>query len=167
MSYWNRHNTDKLFFFWSGPFSQWAMRPMKVAGVEYNCCEQFMMASKARLFKDSHVLAAIMASKDPSHQKQWGRKVRNFDKAAWDNVARDVVFMGNYAKFSQHPDLLKQLKDTGDMTIVEASPHDKIWGIGLHARDPRAKDPSKWLGTNWLGECIMRVRTKLKREGKI
>lgn len=165
--YGNRHSDDKFFFFWSGPFSQWAKRPMTVEGKAYNCCEQYMMAEKARIFGDSFIAGRIMSAKDPKEQKRLGRMVMNFDKAKWDTVAKDVVYRGNYAKFSQNEDMLAELRNTGDRMIVEASPKDSIWGIGLHARDPRAKDPSQWPGTNWLGECIMRVRDKLREEGRL
>lgn len=157
----------EFHFFWSGPFSQWAIRPTTIDGVKFNCCEQYMMAEKARLFSDSYVLSEVMRASDPAVQKVWGRRVQNFDKAQWDKVARHVVFKANYAKFTQHPDLLKKLAETGEKVIVEASPEDTIWGIGLSAKDPRAQDPAQWRGTNWLGEAIMQVRTKLREEGKL
>jgi ribA/ribD-fused uncharacterized protein len=153
-----------FFFFWSGPFSQWAIRPIMIEGVKYNCNEQYMMAEKARLFKDDFCLREIMKATDPAHQKAWGRKVQNFEKTAWDSIAREVVYRANYAKFTQHPEMKKLLMDTGDLVIVEASPVDKIWGIGLRETSPRAMDPKQWNGTNWLGEAIMRVRDDIRRE---
>lgn len=146
----------------SGPFSQWAIRPIKIDGKTYNCCEQYMMAAKARLFGDEESERAIMLAQDPAEQKAIGRMVKGFSKDKWEAVARDVVYRANMAKFTQHEDLLKNLLATGNRTIVEASPYDQIWGIGLRASDPRATDPSRWRGTNWLGEAIMRVRTILE-----
>lgn len=121
-----------------------------------------MMAEKAKLFGDLYVLSEIMRATDPAEQKMWGRRVKNFDKTKWEAIAREVVFKANMAKFTQYPELHKLLLDTGDKTIVEASPEDTIWGIGLRASDPRAKDPSRWRGTNWLGEALMRVRAELQ-----
>jgi len=167
MTYFNPYSDDKFYFFWSGPLSQWAIRPMTVDDVAYNCCEQYMMAGKAKLFGDDFILSRLMAEHDPKKQKSLGRLVMNFDKEKWESVARKIVCAGNYAKFTQHGDLLEELRATGDRIIVEASPHDKIWGIGLKASDSRAKDQSKWPGKNWLGECLMRVRDRLLEEGKL
>lgn len=161
------YETEKFHLFYSGPFSQWAIRKMIVDGVEYNCCEQYMMAGKAKMFGDDFILKKIMAERNPENQKALGRMVKGFVPATWDANARDIVYVGNYHKFTQNQDCLDILKKTGDKIIVEASPTDRIWGIGLHERDPRAVDPSRWLGTNWLGECIMKVRAKLQEEGKL
>ncbi len=97
-------------------------------------------------------------------QKSLGRKVRGFDKYKWEQVCRDYVYEGNYAKFTQNQDLKDELLTYGDREIVEASPEDAIWGIGMHERHPDILDKSKWQGTNWLGEAIMRVRETLKEE---
>lgn len=121
-----------------------------------------MMAEKARLFNDTATLAKIMASPDPREQKAYGRAVQGFDRDKWDAVARDVVYKGCLAKFTQNPDLKATLLATGDTVMVEASPVDSIWGIGLDKSDPRAQDPSQWRGTNWLGEVLMRVRKDIR-----
>lgn len=159
--------TDKYIFFWGHAFSQWAIRPMTIDGVEYNCCEQYMMAEKAKLFGDTAVLAKIMAEKNPERQKSLGREVRGFVEAKWNAIARDVVYKGNYHKFSQNADCRELLKNSGDKVIVEASPTDTIWGIGLSEWDARATDPKRWRGTNWLGECIMKARDTLRIDGKL
>jgi ribA/ribD-fused uncharacterized protein len=88
--------------------------------------------------------------------------VRNFDEAAWNSVCRGVVYVGNLARFSQDGTMRAALLATGEKTIVEASPMDRIWGIGLAQDDPRALEPSKWLGTNWLGVALMQVRETLR-----
>lgn len=157
---------ERFFLFWGGPFSQWCSSAFKVNGIQYNCAEQYMMAEKARLFGDKRLLALIMASNDPSEQKSLGRQVADFDTKRWNKVARDIVYTGNYAKFTQNPDLKEFLLATQGTTIVEASPYDTIWGIGLDEDDPRAQDRSQWRGTNWLGEVIMRVRDTLMQEGQ-
>lgn len=155
--------TNAFLFFWDGWPSQWHPSPFILDGVRYNCCEQFMMAEKARLFRDSEAEEAIMASSSPRDQKAFGRKVRGFDAHAWDRVCREVVYRGNLAKFEQIPNLKNELLASGSRTIVEASPTDSIWGIGLAKEDPRALDPAQWRGTNWLGIAIMQVRDHLRR----
>ncbi|MGK4455917.1 NADAR family protein, partial [Klebsiella pneumoniae] len=76
-----------------------------MGGVKYNCTEQYMMAQKAKLFHDDESLAKIMAATSPKVQKALGRKVKNFDAAQWEFWGRSKVFDGNYAKFTQNPDL--------------------------------------------------------------
>lgn len=154
---------DNFVFFWDGVYSQWFRSYFVVDGVTYNCAEQYMMAMKAVFFEDSETLTAIMESMNPRDQKALGRQVRNFDTARWDAVSRDFVFKANVAKFSQNERLKEFLLNTGDKEIVEASPYDKIWGIGMSETDPDRFDKAKWRGTNWLGEVLMRVRTELRK----
>lgn len=149
--------------FWGGIFSQWYAHDMVIDGVIYNCCEQYMMAEKARMFGDADVLEAIMKAKDPRNQKALGRGIKNFNPHMWNVVCKDIVFRANLSKF-QDPELKKYLFSFGNEEIVEASPYDKIWGIGLAEDNPDALDKTKWQGTNWLGEAIMAVRESLKRQ---
>lgn len=159
----NYYETDQYVFFYGSFYSQWAMRDIIIDQIQYNCCEQFMMAEKARLFGDDATLKKIMGAYDPAAQKKLGRTVRNFNKDEWEKIARDVVFAANYAKFTQHSDLKEQLLETGDKIIVEASPWDCIWGIGVGCDDPGVEDPKNWRGTNWLGEAIMAVREHIRK----
>lgn len=149
--------------FWSGPFSQWHRADMVIDGIKYNCNEQYMMAQKAKVFKDTAAFDDIMESVDPANQKAIGRRVRGFDKAVWDSICMDVVFRANYAKFTQNEDLFRFLMAEEHMgnEFVEASPQDKIWGIGLGANDPRAWDKATWQGLNYLGIAITEVRDGL------
>ncbi len=149
-------------FFWNGWPSQWHPAVFTVDGVRYSCAEQFMMAEKARLFGDEETRVAILAAASPRDHKALGRKVRSFDSARWADACREVVYRGNIAKFSQNADLRELLLATGDRTLAEASPYDKIWGIGLTADDPNATDRTAWSGRNWLGEVLMRVRAELR-----
>jgi ribA/ribD-fused uncharacterized protein len=103
-----------------------------------------------------------MKSKNPKNMKAFGRLVKNFDENLWNSVAQDIVYAGNYAKFSQNPKLLKALLDTGDRLLVEASPYDKIWGIGLSELDARKTSPENWKGLNLLGKILTKVRDDLK-----
>lgn len=154
--------TDKFVFFWGGTFSQWCPSTFEIGGVKYNCCEQYMMAQKALLFNDTESYKMIMSATSPRDQKAFGRRVKGFDKDEWESVCRQIVYDANFAKFTQNPKMMAELIETGDREIVEASPEDKIWGIGLHENDARVHDKSQWQGTNWLGEAIMQVREKLK-----
>jgi ribA/ribD-fused uncharacterized protein len=154
--------TDRFVFFWGGWPSQWHPSRFSVDGQEYNCCEQFMMAEKARFFGDRVILEQILRSRHPREQKALGRKVSNFDEAAWNRVCRGIVYRANLAKFQQNEDLRELPLATGRRQIVEASPTDKIWGIGLRATDVRAGDPAQWRGTNWLGLALMQVRDTLR-----
>ena len=131
-----------------------------IDGQTYNCAEQYMMAEKARLFKDHEKLAAILSETDPQRQKRLGRQVTPFDKDRWDEVAYDVVVRGNLAKFRQNEEALRALLATGDKELVEASPRDRIWGIGLGANNPKALDKANWRGKNLLGKALMEVRSQ-------
>ena len=159
----NYYETDTHVYFYGSVYSQWAMRDMIIDGIKYCTAEQYMMAEKARLFGDDHSLNQIMRSHDPFRQKALGRKVKNFDKDKWEEIARDVVYVANLAKFTQNKDAKQQLLATGDKVIVEASPYDCIWGVGLRCDDPKVLDFKNWRGTNWLGEAIMKVRDELQK----
>lgn len=149
---------ERFTFFWSGPFSQWHGCRFVVDGRAYNCAEQYMMHQKAVLFGDAEAAGRIMQASHPREQKALGRKVRSFDATRWSAAARDIVFAGNWAKFTQDERLKAALLATRGTTLVEASPHDAIWGIGLAETDPRALDRSTWQGTNWLGQVLTAVR---------
>jgi ribA/ribD-fused uncharacterized protein len=132
-----------------------------VDGVRYNCAEQYMMAQKALLFGDAARHKAIMASSSPGDQKALGKLVKGFNKAKWEAVARDVVMRGSLAKFTSTAELYADLMDTEGLVLVEASPTDPIWGIGLDEYDPDCADPEKWKGTNWLGQVLTDLREHL------
>jgi len=121
------------------------------------------MAGKAKTFKDDVRLRQILQYSHPRDQKAAGRKVRKFNSKTWNSVKEDVVFEGNFHRFSQNPRDLKWLLDTGDRMLVEASPNDRIWGIGMSHKDPRITDESCWRGLNLLGKALMRVRDELNR----
>ena len=158
--------SDDVVLFWHPPsaFSQWTLLPFTVDLVEYNCAEQFMMASKVRLFGDDTALSAILATKDPREQKRLGRHVRIFDPELWRSEREHIVLHGNLAKFSQNEDMHLALIQTGDRRLAEASPHDTLWGIGLSAHDPRASSPDSWCGQNLLGQALENAREILRRD---
>lgn len=155
---------EDFIFFWGGIYSQWYPSDFEIDGIEYNTAEQYMMAKKALLFKDFETHGRIMQEKNPAAQKALGRTVKGFDAEIWNKNCKKYVFDANFAKFSQNPILYDEIMGTGSKEFVEASPEDKIWGIGLHERDSLAWDKETWQGTNWLGEAITAVRTALIKE---
>jgi hypothetical protein len=157
---------EKFTFFWSGPFSQWHPSPFQIDGIWYNCAEQYMMAEKAKLFGDNETHQRIMSSTEPYDQKRYGRMVQNFNPKIWEKQARDIVYRASYAKYTQNEYLKKELLATAGTTLVEASPEDRIWGIGLRKTDVRAQKRETWAGTNWLGEILTKVRDKIIEESK-
>ena len=159
---------EQFTFFWNGPFSQWYPSHFEIDGRMFINAEQFMMYSKAMMFKDEEAASKIMKSTNPKEQKALGRKVKNFNIETWSAAsgpriprAWSIVRKGSWNKFSQNPNLLKVLADTAGTTLVEASPYDKIWGIGLGEWDDRKFLRENWQGTNWLGEILTNVRFDL------
>jgi ribA/ribD-fused uncharacterized protein len=142
-------------------FSQWWPANFVVEGVNYTTAEHWMMAKKALLFGDTEQYQNVLSTDSPAKAKKYGRAVKNFDDALWKKHAYDFVVEGNQNKFAQHHDLAKFLISTKDAVIVEASPFDKIWGIGTKAHEP---DPAKWNGTNLLGFALMEVRDILNKK---
>ncbi|MGC9670154.1 NADAR family protein [Planosporangium sp. 12N6] len=162
----------ELLFFWGhrpaarggvgkSCLSQWYPASFDVDGTTYPTAEHYMMAAKARLFGDAAAAEAVLAAPTPDRAKSVGRRVRRFDERTWAAHRYDVVVAGNLAKFQQHPPLLRFLLATGSRVLVEASPDDRIWGIGLSAEAPDAQSPARWRGQNLLGFALMEVRAKL------
>lgn len=168
---------NNICLFQKGPLSQWwggysgqqsSFRPKSAVfadGVDecvFNCCEQFMMASKAAIMGDKETLDRIMKSKSPKKQRELGREIKNFDSVLWDRHKRHAVYSANYWKFNQNPDLKEFLFSFPRGTIfAEAASHDTIWGIGLGPEDPDALDISRWRGLNLLGEALQQVQRDL------
>lgn len=150
-----------FFFTEASPFSQWHRCAFSVDGNAFSCAEQYMMFGKAMLFDDAEMAGKILEADHPRQHKALGRKVRGFDDAAWRRQRENIVHAGNHAKFTQNPALLELLLATKGTTLVEASPYDKIWGIGLAATDPRANDATKWKGQNLLGKILTKLRDEL------
>lgn len=154
---------SKYVFFWGGPFSNWAKVEFEYKGVRFSSSEQAMMWEKAMLFKDLVAARMILAVSDPKKQKALGRKIRGYDNEAWDKVRFELVTDILRSKFKADPQMFLDLINTGDKIIVEASPLDTIWGIGLAAGDPLAQDESTWKGLNLLGKALMIVRDEFKQ----
>ncbi|WP_414167837.1 NADAR family protein [Streptoverticillium reticulum] len=144
-----------------GCLSQWWPSPFTVDGTVYATAEHWMMAGKARLFGDAGAEAAALAAAHPKQAKDAGRSVRGFDEEQWRRHRFELVVQGSVHKFAQHPELRAYLLGTGDRVLVEASPLDRVWGIGLAADDERAQDPAQWRGLNLLGFALMEARQRL------
>ena len=164
---------SKFLFFWGHQpnkdrsisktcFSQWWLSSFEVDKVIYKTAEHWMMAKKAELFKDDQVLAKIIKANSPAEAKKLGREVKNYNETLWLAARFDIVKEGNYQKFSQNSDLKNFLINTNDRVLVEASPVDAIWGIGMAGDHKDVLNPEKWKGLNLLGFALMEVRDELK-----
>jgi ribA/ribD-fused uncharacterized protein len=162
----------EFLFFWGhtppaggriGPhvLSQWFEHPFAVEDVTYRSAEHYMMASKARLFGDEERLALILDAASPGAAKAYGGAVRGFDESTWHEHRLDIVVRGSEAKFVSDDELRSYLVGTGERVLVEASPRDRIWGIGMSGNDPAAEHPSRWKGLNLLGFALMEARARL------
>ncbi|MFE3635711.1 NADAR family protein [Streptomyces sp. NPDC059168] len=141
--------------------SQWWPSPFVVEGVGYATAEHWMMARKARLFGDAEAERRVLAAGHPAEAKKAGRLVRGFDEAIWARERFRIVVEGSVHKFAAHPGPGAFLRATGDRVLVEASPVDRVWGIGLAAGDEAASDPERWRGPNLLGFALMEARERL------
>lgn len=162
----------KFLFFWGHTakdmvtkscFSQWFPGSFEENGITYKTAEHYMMAGKARLFNDPETEKEILSANTPNQAKALGRKVKNFNPILWDEHKYQIVTQGNFLKFSQNQKFKDFLLSTGDKVLVEASPYDKIWGIGMLETDNRAENPLLWNGENLLGFALMEVRDELRR----
>lgn len=163
----------KFIFFWShirksgepvGSFclSQWFDLPFVVKEIQYKTAEHWMMAQKALLFGDEFAFQKITAAKTPAQAKEYGRMVEGFNEDRWIEHRFEIVKQGNFHKFSQHPPFAQYLRSTGNRVLVEASPVDAIWGIGLSSDAEQIENPHTWRGLNLLGFALMEVRDMLR-----
>ena len=147
-----------------GVFSQWYKSKFSDADREYISCEQYMMYQKAILFNDEKMAKLIMKEENQATLKNMGRRVKNFDVRIWDDNKYAIITQGNLFKFTQNKKLSKILLNTKDSILAEASPYDKVYGIGLNPFHPHVQCPSKWKGENLLGKALMEVRSILREE---
>ena len=166
----NLSELEYLFFWKPAPnvidqscLGQWQASKFGVDIDDYTCAEQYMMAEKTRLFEDEEIKEQIMKATNPIEMKALGKKVKNFDQTVWDKVKYSIVLNGNYYKFSQNKEMRAFLLSTENKILVEASPLDTIWGIGLGEENPNAYNPTAWRGKNLLGFALMEVRDELRR----
>ena len=163
----------KYVFFWghrpqrdgsigTGCLSQWWPSAFTVDDVRFSSAEHYMMWRKALLFGDEETARLIVAASHPRQAKMLGRRVRGFDEQTWVQHRWSIVTQAGVAKFGQRPELRDFLVGTGERILVEASPTDRIWGIGLAATDERTADPAQWQGLNLLGFALMAAREQLR-----
>lgn len=166
-----KHETETTIFFWRPEnfLSNWhpCPRPFMYAGHLFYNSEAAFMYGKAILFNAPEVAKQIVLNQDPKLCKSKGRSIEHFDEDVWTQQREEIMWYANYAKFSQNPSLGQMLLNTGNKMLVEASPYDKIWGIGLAPNDPLVLDPRNWKGLNLLGKVLMDVRFVLANKNDL
>lgn len=157
--------TDTHVYFWNGIYSNWY--PCKIydefSKLNFENTEQAFMWYKANLFKDDEVKKQIELTGNPKLVKQLGRQIKNYDDVIWNEARFGWMLAVNLMKFSQHQYLRQALIETGTRTMVEASPLDKVWGVGLDENNPLILDERNWQGQNLLGKVLMRVRESIQK----
>lgn len=158
-----------FLFFYSNKdiYSNWYPAKFTIDNIQFANSEQAMMYYKAVLFQDSRICSLLKKEKNPATCKRLGRAIEGFNESKWQNCRCKIMTKVLYNKFSQNPKLKEQLLATDDKILVEASPYDTIWGIGLDKNDNRTLNPNYWKGLNLLGFCLMEVREMLKNEEKV
>jgi len=162
---------SEILYFWGHDKSHFGLKAclsnwfpsefMDENGIIYYNMEQWMMKKKADLFGDDYYGNEIMKTNNPKTIKSLGRKIRNFNEQVWIQNREQVVYDGCLLKFSQNSELKIFLLSTANKVLVEASPYDKIWGIGLNESDAKLNNPNQWPGLNLLGKALMNVRDTL------
>jgi len=152
---------DFIFYFGEeSVFSHWFKCSFSINNQSFCCVEQYLMYQKARLFNDAEIAKRILNSSNPARHHHLGKKVAGFNKQSWQQKCRQFAFDGNYGKFTQNSILLETLLQTEGKNFAEASPYDRLWGIGLSMKNPKIYDRSQWRGRNWAGEVLQSVRDK-------
>lgn len=154
--------TDTHVYFWGSIFSNWYDVQFEHNNQIFYNSEQAYMYEKAIFFRDFAIADKIYECDSPKEAKALGRQVKNFDSKKWDMESYDIMVDIIFEKFNQNPSLKEILLSTGNKTIVEASPFDKIWGVGLHWDDNRILNEKNWKGKNLLGKALMEVRQKIQ-----
>ena len=160
-------------FFWRpdrvnlsvGCLSQWQKTSFQAGGYEYRCAEQYLMAQKALFFNDFEAFEKILAARRPDKMKALGRQVKNFDENKWDTIKFQLVLEGNFYKFTQNKEMADLLTRTNNKILVEASPFDRVWGVGLDEKNEKIHNPNYWKGENLLGFALMELRDLLESGG--
>ena len=160
--------TDKYVFFWQEYFSNWAYAQgglkIRIKNKEYTVptSEHLFMIFKAQYFNDDESVKEMLKAKTPKEVKALGRHVKNFEPEKWDAISSRYMTKAVTIRYEQDKKFAKMLTDKkyADKTFVEASPYDKIWGIGMDENNPDIEDKNKWQGENKLGKCLTALRDK-------
>lgn len=173
----NHGNKMKYVFFWGHQeqgsqvskscFSQWYESAFEEEGQRFITAEHYMMYHKAKLFGDEKASGKVLRASNPGEAKTIGREVIGFNQEVWDEKRFEIVVNANLAKFSQKNELREFLINTGKRVLVEVSPVDKIWGIGLAHDNPASENPNTWRGLNLLGFALMEVRDQLTKQSYV
>lgn len=155
--------TKTHIYFWGGIYSQWYKSPFTENGKVFPTAEHYMMYHKALLFDPSKA-DLIFETDNPKKVKAIGRSLANFDKGIWDSKCMDIVTQGNYLKFTQNKELLNQMLKDDPKMLVEASPVDTVWGVGLSEDDLLILNKANWKGENRLGKCLIEARERIVGE---
>lgn len=160
--------SNKYVFFWRGWLSNFWHAPFELDGLTFQNTEQYFMWKKAITFNDQDIADKILATNSPKEARRLGQLVHGYSDATWGPIRRQVMYDCNFAKYTQNPDLAKELckPEWRDKHFVEASPYDRIWAIGIPEEDDRCLDPANWLGTNYLGQCLDSVREQILNNEK-
>jgi len=155
--------TNTHIYFWGSFLSNFYPVKMKFAGIDFHTSEQLYMFVKAKYFEDE-AMAQMIADRgqDPKDAKAFGRKVEGFNDEEWADVREDMMYIACQRKFMDK-NLFEQLLATGEKVLVEGSPVDKIWGVGLKYDSQEILDEENWNGLNLLGKVLMRVREDIRK----
>lgn len=145
-------------------FSNMSQHTIEVDGVQYPSVEHYFQAMKAKEFKDDEMFDKIVKAKTGKAVKAMGKKIKNFVKEVWDAKRDEVMRLGVRSKFIQHPELRKQLLETGDRQIGEADARNLYWGIGTAETSEKSKHPEKWRGQNKMGKLLMELRQEFRSQ---
>ncbi len=162
---------DYLFFWGHQPskdgrilkscLSQWWMSRFIENNTIYKSAEHYMMEGKARVFNDPEIAKKIISADSPKKVKSLGREIKGFSDKVWDEHKYEIVKQANYLKFTQNEGLQNFLLNTEDLILVEASPVDSVWGVGMAEDDPNITNPYEWKGLNLLGCILMEIRDEI------
>ena len=155
--------SEYLFFYTknniNGYLSNFYIAPFIIDNKNYDSVERYMHYQKALLFNDLITAEKIYKCSTPYQCKQLGRQVKNFKENIWNLNKEKIVYDGVYNKFKQNIYLKNKLLSTKSKILVEASPYDRIWGIGYN-ETIALENIEKW-GSNLLGKILNNVRKEL------
>lgn len=157
-----KETATHIFFWGGGIFTNFYTFNHTYKGFQVHSSEQSFMLEKAWEF-DPEMVPEILATNKPEQAKRLGRKIKNYDEEVWAAIRYQKMVDVLIVKFAQ-PSLNKQLLATGSKILVEASPYDRIWGVGLKKEDPRIEQSKNWLGQNLLGKALMEVRSYYQQQ---